>query len=333
VKYLYLIQLFIFLFSTSLLAEKNSGYAYKVLNRNYNTLLLRIQHTSLKNQETEFIQSQFMNTFRKLPNNNLFNKTVSTNDSQNKLSMPDRTISIYIDKSIVTKSKYVGNTGKDKYLIQTYKITYYKIRLLLINNSNNKNIYRYKNTVSKNELKDEIRKLTEKLMPFYKRAYSYKFRPVYHYYNLYMTNSFPIKDYGKHLKYSFGPGISYELKGIGSNRLSLSSYIETSYYSPNDQNVNYALTCNMGISAGYEFNLNYFKIIPHIGLGYLFSYYNVKYSDMNSFYKNLTSRLSLEFVKNIYSKTLFITPFINGVFENGNTLPEMGFLLGVKNQL
>ncbi len=294
--------------------------------RNYITTLSFIKSESIPKGEMKRIKKILLKNFNSLPNNSL------KEYNPGRINKYDRRISVSIHKSIKRKERLLGTKGKNKYLIHFTKRIYYTLRINLLN-QDNKTLYSYTKTFDSKNLTQEIKYITQSISKFYKYPLKYCVKrpsPIEYYYSIYWVNVVPRNTYNSFLNYSIAPGASLGIKNLKIRDLIVSTYFESAYGYSGNKNINYALTFHWGFTAGHEFRTKCCNLIPEISAGYIFSYYNVKYSDMKSFYGNITSRMGVEINRNIFRNTFFAKPEISWIFEDNNSLKSYDIILGVK---
>lgn len=328
----------ILLMNVGLYAQNCDNELYEQRYRDHRTLYVDLETETLNENESDSVNALILKQFRRLPNNMLLN----TNDEKVKKKMkklkPDRIVSGVISKSIVEKDKYVGQTGKDQYLIERVKITYFKIEIKLLETSSSNVIYSYKKTINKNDISEMAEEIYTEISPYYKdphQACVKKEIPVKKEYfiSIYGLYGFPINDYSDFLSNSYGAGLTFGIKGIATENFIISLNIECAYNSTDNPDINYAITVNGGIGIGYNFKFNIINIIPELGFGYIYSFYNVKYDDMDTFYRNIKLHSAIEINTEILSRQFFIKPQFSSILENDNILSSIDFLIGVKIKL
>ena len=157
--------------------------------------------------------------------------------------------------------------------------------------------------------------------------------PLEYFVDIYMINGFPVDDYREFLVYSPGAGVSAGVKGFGHSNSVFFVYLESAYNATTNPDINYAITLQGGVGAGYDFTFTHIHVIPEISLGYIYSFYDVKYSDMETFYRNIIIRGSCEINTELFSKILFMQPALSFIFEDDDTLLSIDFLLGIKTKI
>ncbi len=329
---------FIIFINSGLNSQDCDSELFEQRYRDHKTLYVDLKTETLSENESNSVNAVILRQIRTLPNNMQLNAIDEKTRKKMKKLKPDRIIRGVISKSIVGKEKYVGQTGKDQYLIERYKATYYKIELDLQETSSSKVIYSYKKTVNKNDITEMAEEIYAELSPFYKEPHLScvkKEIPVKKEYfiNIYTLSGFPINDYSKILSNSYGGGLLFGIKGIAVENLILSANIECAYNSTDNQDINYATTANGGIGIGYNLKIKIINIIPELNFGYIYSFYNVKYEDMSIFFKNIMLRTGIEINTELFSREFFIKPQISHILEKDNILSSIDFSIGVKIKL
>lgn len=330
--FFYLITLSILFYNSSLAAKKCDPELFDTEQKNYNTFYIDLKDSTLDAKENQAVNSIIRNQIKKLPNNNLLDEGYNTNKKIKTALTPDRIITGKIIKRIVKREKYVGETGKDQYLIKPYISVYYKINIELKENPEGNVLYRYREYFNSNELEQKAYEFYTKIKPFYSRPVQFcvKKEIKQPFFNLYMVYGTPVSDYRKFLVNSYGAGAMFGIENIVTKNFILSVYLETACNTTNNPDINYAITVQSGIGTGYKLALKYVQIIPEISMGCIYSFYNVKYSDMETSYRNTIFRGGLEINTEMFEKTFFIKPVISNIFEKGNTFQSIDLLLGIK---
>lgn len=333
--FFYLITISILFYTSESTAEKCNPEFFKTEFRNYNTVYIDLNSESLDEKESIEINTIILNQLKRLPNNIILKSDFNNNKTQNDTITPDRLISGKIKKTIIKKEKFAGETGKDQYLIKMYELVFYEIEIEVKETPQSNTIYKYKKYFKENELKKSIVEIYKEIEPLYAMPVQFCLkkeitRQKDYFINLYIINGFPFGDYREFLSYSFGTGGMFGVKGIVSENLVLSAYIETAYNTTDNTDINYAMTLQSGIGTGYSLDFKSIRVIPEISIGCIYSFYNVKYSDMDRSYTNIVFRSAVEINTGLFEKTFFIKPVISNIFEEGNTLHSIDLLLGIK---
>jgi hypothetical protein len=337
----YLLAILILLKATDLSAQTCDSSLYDTKYRDYNTSYIKLKTISTGTKEAAEINKLILEQLKKLPNNRMLENNIQARADDGTAVVPDRVITGKIKKTIIKKESYAGNTGKDQYLIKIYETVFYEIEFELKDDSGN-TLFSFKKRFKEDELKSQIKDfygIIEKdyycnpLQYCVKKEVVIPEQPWEYFADFYMVNGLPVNDYHDFIVYSAGAGTLFGIKGLGHVNSVFSVYIETAYNSTSNHDINYALTLQGGIGSGYSFAFTGFNVVPQISLGYIYSFYNVKYSDMESFYRNIVLRNAVEFNTVIFDKTLFIKPAVSFIFENNNTLFSIELLLGIRIKL
>jgi len=333
--FFYLTTLTILFYASDLAAQNCDRQLFDTEYRNYNTVYINLKTVSLNAKESLAVNTTILGQLEKLPNNIVFKNDPDKNKKNETEITPDRILTGKIVKTVIKKEKYAGETGKDQYLIKIYESVFYELDIELKKNPEGNIIYRYKKYFNEQEFKNIANEIYTEIEPLYAEPIPFCVKkvildPKEYFLNLYMINGFPINDYREFLVYSFGIGGMFGIRGIGADNFILSVYIETAGNTTDNPDINYAATIQGGIGAGYNLDFKNVQMIPEITLGYMYSFYDVRYSDMETSYRNIIFRSALEIDTGIFEKTFFIKPVFSNIFEEGNTFYSMDLLLGIK---
>lgn len=331
------IAVIILFHASDLAAQKCDNTLYITEIRNYRTLYTIITADSIGSKESLEIKKAIVKKLEKLPNNDLLknNKAKHAEDAGYE---PDRIITARIKKTTSKKEEYAGNSGKDRYLIRVIETVYYEIEIELEDTSGSSILYSYKKSFRSNELSERIDDIYSDIEPFYREGFQYctkikqeiKKEPLHYFSDIYIINGFPSGDYSKFLSYTAGAGGSLGIRGAGTDNAMFSAYLETAWNNTGCTDINYAITVQGGLCAGYDFTFEPLHIIPEFSTGYILSYYNTRYPDMETWYKNIILRFAVEINTVIYEKTLFIKPALTSILEEENILYSIDLLLDIK---
>lgn len=336
----YLLAILILLKAPDLSAQTCDSSLYDTKYRDYNTSYVKLKTISTGTKEAAEINKTIIKQLEKLPNNRMLESNIQTRTGDGTAVVPDRVITGKIKRTIVKKESYAGNTGKDQYLIRTYEAVYYEMEIEL-KDDRGSTLYSFKKYFKKDELSSQVNDFYDSIKPYYLDPLQYCVKkevvipeqPLEYYTDFYMADGFPVGDYRDIVVYSTGAGVLFGIKGLGYVNSVFSVYLESAYNFTSNPDINYAITLQGGIGAGYSIPFTGFNAVPQISLGYMYSFYDVKYSDMESFYRNIVVRNAVEFNTVIFDKTLFVKPAVSYIFEKDNTLFSIDLMLGIKIKL
>jgi hypothetical protein len=331
----YIVVLALLLYNYGFAAENCDTGLFDIKTRSYNTLFISTDSTTMPEKEGSAIKNLVIRNIKRLPNNKLYLSPDIKVREKEKAVTVDRIITINISKTVIRKERYAGDTGKERYLIIPYQAVSYDFDIELKDAQRGVSLYRYKKHFKQKDLNKCISEFYSEIKPFYSEPLKYCVpKNLKEYFlNIYILNGFPVADYRELLSYSAGIGGMFGVTGAGIRNSVFSLYLETAWNTTDNPDINYALTLHAGAGAGYRIVYSCFNIIPQLSFGRIYSFYNVKYSDMETFYRNSTMRCAMEFNTDIYNKTFFIQPAFTTIFEKGNTLHSVDLILGIKLDL